>query len=71
MGVLPPFVSAHLVCAVPEEARRGHQFLWNWDYRQLLADMWVLGTESMSSERVASALNFRSISSAPNPPFLN
>lgn len=43
MGVLPPFVSTHLVCAVPEEARREHQFLWNWDYRQLWAISWHVG----------------------------
>ena len=31
------------VCAVPKEARRGHQIPWS--YRQLWGAMWALGTE--------------------------
>jgi hypothetical protein len=26
-----------------------HWILWNWSYRWLLVDMWVLGSESASS----------------------
>ena len=35
------------VCAVLQEARRGHRIpLWGWSYRQLLAAIWVSGNET-------------------------
>ena len=36
-----------------------------WNYRQLSAAMWVLGTEPRSSERAVSTLNHWAISPAP------
>jgi hypothetical protein len=36
------------VFTAPEEARRECWILWNWNYKQLLAAMWMLGTEPMS-----------------------
>lgn len=51
------------VCALwehlgPEEARKGVlDFFWGWSYRWLLGAMRVLGTESSSSGRAASALS--------------
>lgn len=41
------------------------RFLWDWSYRWLSADMWLLGTKPYSSTRVASTLNCCIISPAP------
>lgn len=38
--------------------------LWNWSYRLLWSDMWVLGIEPRYSGRSASALNLRAIALA-------
>jgi hypothetical protein len=46
-------VSVYHVGAIPAEARRGCQF-WSWS-SQLLAALWALGIESLSS-REASAV---------------
>lgn len=42
----------------PTKAIKGHfiRFPWNWRYRELLATIWMLGLESGSSRRAASAL---------------
>lgn len=73
MDVLPPLCLLTLCVQYlkrPEESigSSGTGIIGSFE---LLADMWIFRTESMSSERVASVLNFRAISSAPNPPFLN
>lgn len=50
------YVSAPL-CAMPEEARKRHRMPWNWNYRQLLVTMWVLGTRPRSFARATRPLN--------------
>ena len=64
MGALLAYMSVHLVCVVPTGAQKGHQILWSWSYRHLLASMRMLGTEPQSSARAVSALNHRAISAA-------
>ena len=45
------------VGAMPIETRRGHWVLLELSYRQLLANMWVLGFEPGASGTEISALN--------------
>lgn len=52
---MPKYLSAHPMRAVPKELRRGHQTLCSWNYRWLLAAMWVLGTKCRSFLKAASA----------------
>ena len=42
--------------AVPTEVRQCW-IPWNWNFRQLLVAMWILGIEPRSSESLASAPN--------------
>lgn len=53
---VPAYMSAHHMCLVPTEARKGSQISCYWSYRQLSAAIWVLGIEPKSSRRGASAL---------------
>jgi hypothetical protein len=58
MGILPAQMCAPLhVGAMPIETRRGHWVLLELSYRQLLANMWVLGFEPGASGTEISALN--------------
>lgn len=60
----------HLCCscvlAMPVETKRGWWILGNWNYRSLLAAMWVLRSEPRSSPRATNVLNLRPISPAPD-----
>jgi hypothetical protein len=55
MSLLPTFMFVHHMCAVPTEARRGHQLPWSKN--QLHNTKQVLGIEPGSSGRAASTLN--------------
>jgi hypothetical protein len=46
------------VCPVPHINRREYLIQWDWRYKQPCATMWVIGIESESSERAASAPNY-------------
>lgn len=41
IGALSVCMPMHYVCAVPQEARRGRQKLWNWSFRQLVVNCHV------------------------------
>lgn len=51
------YVCAPFECLVPVESRR-RLFLicWNWSYRLLGSDPWMLGTESESSARTSTLI---------------
>jgi hypothetical protein len=51
---------------MPSEDRRGCCILWMWSYRWLLVSMGMLGVDSGSSARAASALNCRASSPGPS-----
>lgn len=53
-------------CPVPEEAKRGHQILWDWSYKQLRATMSVLRIEPWSSGTAVGSLNHCAISLSLN-----
>lgn len=59
MGTLPTHIIYSILCKctclVLKDARRGCQMPLDWGYRWFWAIMWVLGTESRSSGRVASS----------------
>lgn len=59
------------MCKLPEEAGRGHQIPQNWNYRWLLATIWILRTKPLASERAASTLILWTISTAPYSIFLS
>lgn len=65
VGVLPPRLCVHHMLAVPTEASRRHQPLWNWSYKQLWTTVWVLRIEAGSSGRVSSPLNHWATLPAP------
>ena len=46
-------------------SKEGYLIIWHWNYRRLLAIMWVLALELMSSARATSALNHWAISPVP------
>jgi hypothetical protein len=54
---LPTCMSMYHLNAVSMEGRRCYQIPWSWDYRWVLANNWVPGTETGSSIWIASALN--------------
>lgn len=67
MGILPACVSLSNTCManVLKSKKRVYGPHRNWGCRQLLASMWMLGTEPMPSGRTATALNPWAISLAP------
>jgi hypothetical protein len=54
--VLPACMYVHRVSIGGFGDQRGHQILWNWNYKWLQANIWAPGTELRTSEREASAL---------------
>lgn len=57
VSVLPVCMLVHYVHAVPSEVRIWDRTSGNWSWRWLWGNMWVLGTEPMSSGRTARSLN--------------
>ena len=47
----------HMLVQCPCSLEEGLESPWDWSCRQLLAAMWVLGTEPWSSARATSACN--------------
>ena len=65
-GVLPTYMPVYSAYMCVLDAHGGQNECQSPCNRSLWAVTWVLGTEPRSSEKIASALNFCDISSAPS-----
>lgn len=57
---------AHHVHTFPIETIKGHQLPWNWSYRWLGANMWVLGIMPRSTGQAVHSLNHWAVFAAPS-----
>lgn len=53
IGVLPAYMSVHLVYALPVEARRRTQIPRDWSYKVVVSHHGVLGIDSVSLGELA------------------